>query len=124
MTKTTSFIAQFVAIIKGDDAEVQAQKAWRQAENAIQTQIHSLQGETMTFEDKLEVARENAANALVNNGQLIADKQRYVRDLIEAENKVTLAEETLKNHKETVALLQSKLKELHQDKDAPKKAGL
>ena len=29
MTKTSSFVAQFVALIKGDDVTAQAAKVWR-----------------------------------------------------------------------------------------------
>ena len=45
MNKLNSFAKQFVAIIKGDDAEAKAAKVWRQAESAFKVQIAALGGD-------------------------------------------------------------------------------
>lgn len=118
MNKMRSFIEEFVARVNGDDAKAQAMKTWRQAENAIQTQIHALKGQTMEFEDRVEQTQEKANDAILNNGQLITSKTEFTRVLIQTENEVLAAEEALKNHLDTVAVLEKKLAYLHADKEA------
>ena len=115
MNKTKSFIKEFVAVVKGDDAEASAQKALRQADSALQTQIASLTGDTITLEDKVTAAKEAHVLARVNNGNVITDRSVYVRNLLNAKNAVTVAEEELKAHKEKIAFLQGELKGLSEE---------
>jgi len=115
MNKTKSFIKEFVAVVKGDDAEASAQKALRQADSALQTQIASLTGDTITLEDKVTAAKEAQVLARVNNGNVITDRSVYVRNLLNAKNAVTVAEEELKAHKEKIAFLQGELKGLSEE---------
>jgi hypothetical protein len=114
MTKTTakSFINQFVAFVKGDDAEVQAAKTLRGAESALKSIIASLEGDTIGLEDKLQDAKDNASNRLINNGQTISDKHSYVVNLINAENDIKMAEENLEAHLQKITFLKSKLEEI------------
>lgn len=113
-TKTAkSFVNQFVAIIKGDDAEAQAQKAFRQAEAGLKSAISSLEGDTIDLEEKVAEARETAKNALLNNGKLINNRADYVTKLIMTENEITIAEQNLDAHVEKINLLKSKLEELY-----------
>ncbi len=109
MNKMKTFVKQFVAIVKGDDAEAQAQKALRQADSALKTQVSSLKGDTIDLEEKVNDAKEAQANALVNNGEVISDRNGYVRKLLAAKNNVTEAEETLKTHKLKIAFLEEQL---------------
>lgn len=118
MTQTKSFIAQFVALIKGDDAEAQAQKVWRQAESAFKTQISALEGKTLDFEDKIVEAHEAAQLRLLNNGKKIEDRDAYIKSVLEAENRVLEAEENMVEHKRKIDLLQKKLDALRST-DAP-----
>lgn len=115
MNKTKSFIKEFVAVVKGDDAEASAQKALRQADSALQTQIASLTGDTITLEDKVTAAKEAQVLARVNGGNVITDRSVYVRNLLNAKNAVTMAEEELKTHKEKIAFLQGELKGLSEE---------
>ena len=58
MSKMNSFVKQFVAAVKGDDVEVQAQKAWRSAESALKVQIAAREGDTISLEDAVNQAKE------------------------------------------------------------------
>ena len=105
MNKLNSFIKQFVAIVKGDDVEAQAQKAWRSAESALKTHIASAEGDIIALEDAVEQAKENLKEARVNSGYLIMDRQQYIENLIRAKNNLLVAEEELDTHMEHIAFL-------------------
>jgi hypothetical protein len=105
-----SFIKQFVAILKGDDAEVTAQKNFRKAHAAIKTQISSKTADTVDLEDKLETAKENLRLAYLNNGKDITDRNEYVRNLFKAKNNLNEAEDTLDQHKADLLFLEDSLK--------------
>lgn len=123
MNKMKSFVKQFVAVVTGDSAEAQAQKALRQADNSLKSHISALNFETMAFEETLEKAQEAEVLATINGGKLIDSKERYVRSLLDAKNTVTLAEEALKTHKDKIAFLQSKLDDLSKEVDSVEKKG-
>lgn len=74
MSKVKSFINQFVAAVKGDDVEATAEKAYRQANSALKSQISSLEGDTINLEEKVNDAKEKLASAGINDGNLIADR--------------------------------------------------
>jgi hypothetical protein len=115
MNKVKSFVKEFAAILKGDNAEATAQKALRQADSALKTQIASLKGDTIVVEDALTTAQEVQALARVNNGKAITNREGYVRGLLDAKNNVTYAEEALKTHNEKIAFLESELKALSEE---------
>lgn len=106
VSKTKSFVKEVVAILTGDNAEATAQKILRQADSAFKTQIASLTGDTIALEDRLEEAKENLRLARLNNGKLISDRNSYIRNLLEAKNAVTSAEETLEEHNAKLEFLQ------------------
>ncbi len=114
MNTTKSFIAQFKALIQGDDVEVQAQKAWRQAESAFKTQISALEGRTLDFEDKIVEAREAEQLTVLNQGKKITDRDAYIRGVLEAGNRVLEAEEAMVEHKRKIDFLQKKLNQLRE----------
>jgi hypothetical protein len=118
MNTVKSYVKQFAAILKGDDAEATAQKALRASDSALKTQIASLTGDLISLEDALEQAQENEKLALLNNGKVPTDRNAYVRNLIVARQSVIDAEENLYEHKETIAYLQSKLEELSSEVEA------
>lgn len=114
VSKTKSFVNEIIAIIKGDDAEVTAQKILRQADSAFKTQIASLTGDTIALEDKLEDAKETLRISRLNNGKAISDRNNYIENLIYAKRAVISAEEELEDHinkleflKEQAALLEN-----------------
>ena len=106
MTKLNSFAKQFVAIIKGDDAEAKAAKVWRQAESAFKVQIAALSGDLIRKEDAVTQAEENLSKRLVNNGNEITDRDAYIANLISAKESLKQAEKHLLAHKETIAFLE------------------
>jgi exonuclease VII small subunit len=101
-----SFVKEVVAIIAGDNAEATGQKILRQADSGLKTQIASLNGDTIALEDSIEDALEGLKLARVNNGKLITDRNQYVRNLLEAKNKLTDAQDALEAHLEKIAFLQ------------------
>lgn len=115
MNKMKSFVKQFTAVLTGDNAEAQAQKALRQADSALKTQVASLKGDTISFEDKVEQAKENLGLARVNNGNLISSRDSYVQGILKAKNALTEAEEALKAHLEKIAFLEAELKALDEE---------
>lgn len=106
MNKMKSFVREVVAIISGDNAEATGQKILRQADSALKTQIASLNGDTISLEDRVEDAKETLRLAKVNYGKLITDRNEYVRNLIFAKNALTDAEEALEIHLEKITFLQ------------------
>jgi len=110
--KIKSFVKEFIAIVNGDNAEAAAQKALRQAESALKTQIASLEGDTISKEDAVEQAKETLSKAIVNNGTGISNRDAYVQNLLSSKNNVTKAEEALELHKEKIAFLKETLEGL------------
>lgn len=121
-TKVTSFVNQFLALVKGDSATVQAEKVFRQAQSALNVQISSLTGDTINFEDALQEAQESLKKAMVNNGQSISDRAKYVSLLLENKNRVISAEEDLESHKAKLAFLKDTLAALEAEEVAVEQA--
>lgn len=112
MRKVNSFVNQFVAMVKGDDVQVEAEKAWRNAESALKVQIASKEGDTIRFEDAVSEAQEVLNKARVNNGAMIHDRDAYIRNLVEAKNHLTDAEENLEFHLKTLNFLREEYENL------------
>lgn len=98
VSKTKSFVKEVIAILSGDNAEATGQKILRQADSAFKTQIASLTGDTISFEDAVEEAKEVLRLARLNNGRLISDRSSYISNLITAKNNLIDAEEALEDH--------------------------
>lgn len=111
-----SFVATFVALVIGDDAEALAQKTFRRGDNALQSQIAACKGQEIDFEDRLASAEESLQKALVNNGSEYFDKDAYISNLLTAKNRLTTEQEAWDAHKEKTAFLQECLDAL-QKKD-------
>lgn len=105
MNKLNSFAKQFVAIIKGDNAEATAAKVWRQSESAFKAQIAVLNGDLIRKEDKVTDAEERLAKALVNNGVEITDRDTYISNLLRAKESLVSAQKELDAHKATIDFL-------------------
>ena len=112
MTKLNSFVNQFVAIVKGDDAQIQGSKAWRSAESALKVQIASLSGDLIRKEDAVEQANENLSKARVNNGVQISDRDQYISNLISAKERLNHAEKELEAHQKTIKFLEDEYNNL------------
>lgn len=100
-----SFVKECIALLKGDDAEAKAQKILRAADSAFKTQIASLTGDTIALEDKVEDAKESLRLARLNGGELISDRNAYIRNLLDAKNRLSDAEEALEAHNSKLEFL-------------------
>jgi len=114
-TKVTSFVNQFLAYVKGDTAQVQAEKVFRQAQSALNVSISSLTGDTVNFEDAITEAEENLLAARINKGLAITDRSVYVSNLLSAKNKLTTAEENLEMHNQKLNFLKETLSALEKE---------
>ena len=113
MNKLNSFAKQFVAIIKGDDAEAKAAKVWRQAESAFKVQIAALGGDLIRKEDAVTQAEEKLAKALVKNGTEITDRDTYNSNLISAQESLRQSQKNLTPHKDTIEFLEKQYAKLN-----------
>lgn len=115
-TKTVkSFVKGFLALVKGDTDEAKAEKVFRQAQSALNTQIAILTGDSVRKEDAVSEAKEKLDNARVNNGNLINNREYYVQGILDAKNSLTDAEETLEKHQAKLDFLKSELAALEAD---------
>lgn len=112
LKKVKSFVRQFEAVVKGDDAAALGEKVFRQADSALQCQIASLKGDTIRLEDGVESAKEELALCRVNHGKTISNRDTYVSRLLEAKNGLTNAEEALEAHILKLEFLEEELKNL------------
>jgi hypothetical protein len=112
MSKINSFVKQFIAAVQGDDAEVQAQKAFRSADSALKVQIASLNGDVIKLEDDVEAAKEALNAARINGGKVISDRNYYVEQLVAAKNTLTQREKSLKDHNAKLEFLTETLASL------------
>ena len=106
MTTTNSFVKQFIALVKGDEAEVRALKIWRQCESAFKVQIAALKGDLIRKEDAVTDAQEALDSARINGGKSISDRDAYVGNLIASKERLTTAEKQLEAHQKTIAFLE------------------
>ena len=112
MNKLNSFTKQFIALLKGDDAEAKAAKVWRQAESAFKVQIAALGGDLIRKEDTVTQAEEKLAKALVNNGCEIIDRDTYIANLISAQEALRQSQKQLTAHKDTIEFLEKQYAKL------------
>ncbi len=120
MNKVKSFVKQFAAVIAGDDATAQGEKTLRAADSALKTQIASLKGDTIAFEDSISDAIEASNSALLNKGAVLTSAARgqYVQNLLNAENALTTAKENHEGHLAKIAFLEKKLEQLNEEVEA------
>ncbi len=118
MNKVNSFVKSFTAFLTGDADTVKAEKAKRAADSALKTHISILKGDLISKEDAITSAKEAQDGAVVNGGNPITDRDRYVEGLFDAKNSTTLAEQALKKHQEKIAFLEAQLASLDDEVDA------
>lgn len=114
MSKTAinSFCKQFVAVLKGDNTEVQAEKAWRACESGLKVSIAAMEGDSIKLEDDVASAIERLDQARVNKGEIPSNRDIYVSNLIDAKNSLNKAEKVLKAHNETLSFLKNEYETL------------
>jgi len=106
MNKAKSFIKGFVAAIKGDDAEAQAVRVWRQAESGLTMHIAALKGDLIRKEDAVTDAQEALDSARINGGKPITDRDVYVSCVISAKENLVRREKELEAHQKTISFLE------------------
>lgn len=112
MNKLSSFVDQFIATVKGDNAKSDAIKTQRQVVSALKTQISHMEGDTVTLEQNVEDAKEALKKATINNGEVISDsngRDSYITNLIRSKNAVSDSEDALEVHLETISFLKETL---------------
>lgn len=114
-TNANSWVKQFVAVLTGDDATVQAEKAFRQAKNALESQIAALKFETMSKEDEVSKKEEKLCLARINNGQPLESKEKYAQNLIDSKNAALAAQQALDTHKKKITFFEDELKSLEKE---------
>lgn len=104
-TKLNSFINQFVALLEGDQTQVQAEKAWRSAESALKSSISSMEGDIIEKEDAVATARDYLQKCRVNHGKMITNRHLFIECLIEAKNVLVEAEDDLEEYNNSLEFL-------------------
>lgn len=108
-SKLMSFVDQFVATVKGDDAKALAEKVYRKRIAALKTELHNAEGDLVDKEQNVEDAKERLVKARLNNGVMIINRKAYVSNLIRASEAVKDAEEALEAHKALINFLKAEL---------------
>jgi hypothetical protein len=107
--KAKTFVKQFVALVKGDEAEATAAKVQRKAEAAIEARLAALKGHLVDAEQKVSDSEEALTAARMNNGKQIDNREYYVDNLINTTQQIEKAKADLDNIKETIAMLTAEL---------------
>jgi tetratricopeptide (TPR) repeat protein len=113
MGKMNSFIKQFVALVQGDDATVQAEKAYRSASAALTAHIAVAKADLLGHQEEVEKAKETLTEARLNSGKVISNRDNYVDALVNAKNALLKAEDALEAHEEYIAFLEAELEVLN-----------
>lgn len=111
--KVKTFVKEFVALVKGDDAEVVAAKVQRKAESALETRLSVINGKIGDAKDRVKDCEENLVKARLNYGNEISSdsygRDNYVDKLITATIQLDKANSELENLEHTRAMLSREL---------------
>jgi len=94
MSKTTSFVKEVLARMKGDTVTVTAEKNYRKATAGLGGQIAALKSKLVEDESKVDDAQEALDNAKYPT-ELISDVASYVRKIKEKQEAFDKAKEDL-----------------------------
>jgi hypothetical protein len=107
---TKSFLKEVIARVKGDQAEVVAQKNYRKATSAINSQLATLKAKEVDDEAAVDQAKENLDNAKFPT-TLISDNKYYVGDIKKQFDALEQAKETLTATRDSIKYFESLLVE-------------
>lgn len=110
MSKVKSFIKEVVARVAGDNAEVTAQKNYRKASSAIQSQIAALKAKEVDDEAALDTENENLENAKFPV-TLITDNRSYTSNIKMCYDRVQQATKNLNDTRESIYFFENLLKQ-------------
>lgn len=108
LKKGQLFIAQVIAKLKGDDAEALANSIARKSMSAIEGQIAALRSTIVDQEDRVEEANEALENAIYRTTK-ITDNRLYCQSIVNAQENVDNANETLSLTQKSLAYFQALL---------------
>jgi DNA repair exonuclease SbcCD ATPase subunit len=108
-TTVKTFVEQFVALVKGDDAKATAAKVQRQAISACKSHIPAWEGDTIALEDNIERAKEQLNRARINFGEEIRDRSKYISNVVKMQNNLIEAEEALEAHLKKIEFIKENL---------------
>lgn len=108
-SKATTFVEQFIALVKGDEAGVTAAKVERQRIAALNTAFHNANGDLVDKEQRVQDAEDYVVKCRLNHGREISDRHSYVSNLIAATEKVKDAQEALEAHQLLISTLKAEI---------------
>tara|TARA_R110000850_G_scaffold90138_4_gene192373 strand:+ start:5521 stop:5868 length:348 start_codon:yes stop_codon:yes gene_type:complete len=107
--EVSNFVALVVALIQGDDAQLQAIKIQKKAKAALTSQIAVKEAHTLTLEDSVDAAEEAMAKVRVNGGKPIINMDNYISSLLSANRFLSSQKEALTFHEEVIDFLKTEL---------------
>ena len=108
-SKVTTFVEQFIALVKGDEAGVTAAKVERQRIAALNTAFHNANGDLVDKEQRVQDAEDYVVKCRLNHGVEIINREHYVSNLIAATEKVKDAQEALEAHQLLISTLKAEI---------------
>ena len=112
MEKKLNFIERVVAFLKGDDKEVVAANIKRKALSYLKAATGNYDVMLIKADEEIESAQENLEKALMNNGSTEFTED-YISNLVEANNRLLVAQEKKKAVEETKEFLKEQLEKVN-----------
>lgn len=103
--KVKSYIKQALSFIKGETDGVIAEQNFRSADAGVNGQVYAQKAKLVQAEQKLEAAQK-AFNEAKYPTTSIKDTDRYVNNLVSANNSVELAQEEVDSVKKAIAFFE------------------
>lgn len=110
MSKTTLFLKEVTARLKGDDQTVKAIKIERKALSSLNSQLASLNAKLVDDETRVENAQEDLDKAFFPT-EVFSDNSSYIYGIKKAQEALDAANEDLQSTKDTIAYFESKKSE-------------
>lgn len=95
MSKVSLFVQQFVAFVKGDDAELTAIKVKKNALIALKSKISALDGTIFDKQNEIEDQKEKCEQAIINYGDSDFNRVKYCENLVKENTKLDVLKEEL-----------------------------
>jgi len=105
------FIERFEALVKGDDAKAQGEKAYQKALKGWQNELAALEYGSIDLKAAVESAKEADERSLLNGGNDITDPKRYITKCYEIANSLAIAKEALEDHNIKIEFVKAKIAE-------------
>lgn len=88
MSKVSLFVQQFVAFVKGDNAELSAIKVKKNAIIALKSKISALEGNIFDKQNEIEDQSEKCEQAIINYGNSDVNREQYCNNLVKENAKL------------------------------------